>query len=340
MAVDNKNMTDKANSCIEQQKRLLRRLDDVSHYLGGVAAALYLPGINCTFDNPVRRINGRRPPLLTLEVSDDGALKFTGAISRPRGDKLVYAPIFSYDVSRPYTPRGDGQTLPANNVVLARRANELLSALSGYGRRVSFGLHEPLDGLRFPKPIREHNRIVAEDYTGVLGFEVDNPAAGLDVVSVRRRNPAAKILARHGVEYPMSLGTVELENLVAELRAEFPDDSAHIDWVAAIDALLFKREYFQFDVPVAQALTSDPDAVVKAARSRLPKRHQFEASYNDVLRAAQNPTQSLKISRLSAVQLFPVETAYDMPDDYGGSVLSQINLAPSSTRQDVVQVTA
>jgi hypothetical protein len=329
----------KVHSVIEQQKRLLKRLDDVSHYLGGVGAGLYLPGINCTFDNPFRRVDGRRPPIVTLEVCDDGSLKFTGAISRPRNGKLTYSPIFSYDVSRPYTPRGDGQSLPANNIVLARRANELLAALSGYGRRVSFGMHEALPALAFPEVIREHGRIVAENYTCVLGFEVDNPAVQLDTVLVRRRNPAEKILARHGIEYPMSVGPVELENLVTELRAEFPTDD--IDWVAGVEALLFKQPHFSFSVSRAQALVTDPDAVVSAMRALLPKRYQFEAAYSDLLIAARNPEQPLKISRLSAIQLFPIETAYDLPDGYGGSVLTRINMvAPSSTRQDVVQVTA
>lgn len=338
--VDNTNMDaeSKVNSVIEQQKRLLRRLDDVSHYLGGVGAGMYLPGINCTFDNPFRRVSGRRPPLLTLEVCDDGSLKFTGAISRPRADKLTYAPIFSYDVSRPYTPRGDNYSLPANNIVLARRANELLAALAGYGRRVSFGLHEDLPALAFPEIIRDHGRIVAENYTCVLGFEVDNPAQQLDRVPVRRRNPADKILARHGIEYPMSVGTIELENLVAELRAEFPTDE--IDWVAGVEALLFKQPYFTFTVSREQAVVTDPDAVVNAMRAALPKRYQFEAGYADLLLAARNPDRPLKIGRLSAIQLFPIETAYDLPDGYGGSVLTRINMAPSSTRQDAVQVTA
>jgi len=45
----------------------------------------------------------------------------------------------------------------------------------------------------------------------------------------------------------------------------------------------------------------------------------------------------LRISRLSAVQLFPMETAYDLPEDYSGTVLTPNNWAPSSTRPAVVQ---
>lgn len=331
-------VSEKVNSIIAQQRRLLQRFDDVSHYLGGVTAGMYLPGIDQTFDNPVRRIGGhRRPPLLTLEVKDD-SLTFSGAISRLRNDKLVYSVIFSYDVSMLYSPRGGGKTLPANNVVLARRANELLAALVAYGRRASFGMHEDLQPLRLPTVVRENGQIVAEDYSSVLGFDAENPAANIKSVDVRLANPADKILARRGIEYPLGVGQTELEDMVVEFKAAVPDFD--VDWTTAVEAILFRRAYFNVNLPLQEATLYSPESVVGAMRAALPKKYQWEASFNDLLLAAKNPNSPLRISRLSALQLFPVETAQDLPDDYAGTVLTPINWAPSSTRPAVVQETA
>lgn len=328
-------VSDRVGTIIAQQRRLLKRFDDVSHYLSGVTAGLYLPGIDQTFDNPIRSIGGnRRPPLLTLEVKDD-SLTFSGAISRLRNDKMIYSVIFSYDVSLVYTPRGGGKTLPANNIVLARRANELLAALAAYGRRASFGMHEELQPLRLPSVVREGGRVVAEDYTSVLGFETENPAADIKTVNIRLPNPAAKILARRGVEYPLGVGPAELEDMVGEFRSEAPD--FEIEWSTAVEALLFGRQYFDVSLPLAESTLYAPEAAVLAMRTQLPKKYQWEASFNDLLVAAKNPQNPLRISRLSALQLFPVETAQDLPEDYAGTVLTPNTWAPSSIRQAVMQ---
>lgn len=320
----------KVTAVIAQQRRLLKRWENVSHYLSGVCAGMYLPGIDQTFDNPVRRITGRRPPLLTLEGE---TLNFTGAISRVQNNKLVYTPIFSYDLTMPFAPRGGGRSLPANNIVLARRANELLSALVAFGRRVAFGVHEDLPVFKFPTVVRnEHGRIVAEDYSSVLGLEVDNPAATIETVTVRKPNPAAKILARHGIEFPMSVGAVELDNLVTEFRAEF--GGVEVDWSVAVDALLFQRDHCSFPVPMDEALVAAPEAVVTAMRGAMTPKYQWEASANDLLVAAANPRQPVRISRLSSVQVFPVETVQEMPEDYAGTVVTAVDWAPP-THADV-----
>lgn len=323
----NNGLTEKVHAVIQQQRRLLKRFENVSHYIGGVCAGMFLPGIDQTFDSPVRRVVGRRrPPLLIVEVTDNGALNFSGAISRLRNGKLVYSPIFSYDISMPYTPRGGGRVLPANNLVLARRANDLLSALIERARLVAFNMHPALDVLRLPRVIRDGNQIVAEDYSDVLGLEVKNPAANFETVVVRKQNPAAKILARHGIEYPLSMNSLELDDLVAEFCAEFPD--CEIDWSSAVSALLFKHDQFEFALPLSDALEQAQGAVLAAMRDELPARYRWESSDSDLMAAARNPAGHLRISRLSAIQLFPVETAYELPGDYAGSVLAPVDWQP------------
>lgn len=315
----------KVTAVIAHQRRLLKRWEVVSHYLAGICTGMYLPGIDQTFDNPVRRSSmSRRPPLLILEGDQ---LSFTGAISRPKNNKLVYAPIFSYDLTMPFTPRGGGRALPANNLVLARRANELLAALVAYGQRVANNEHDELPVFSFPRVVRNTDgRIVAEDYTSVLGFEADNPAVGLETVYVKHQNPAPKILARHGIEFPMSLTPGELDDLVVEFRAAF--NGADIEWSTAVTAILFSHPHCSFSVPLAEALVTAPDAVVAAMRARLRDKYQWEASYADLLAAAQNPAQQLRISRLSALQTFSVESAQEMPEDYAGTVLAPVDWSP------------
>lgn len=331
-------VSDKVLSIIAQQRRLLKRFADVSHYLEGVVAGFYLPGIDQTFDNPVKRLTGRRPPLLTLEVKND-SLIFSGAISRPRNNKLTYSVIFSYDVSMVYSPRGGGKTLPANNVVLARRANELLAGLVSYGRRVSFNMHEELKPLMFPRVVHDENdKMVAEDYTPVLGFETENPARTFDAVSVRRPNPADKILARRGIDYPLGVTPPELDDMVVEFKAEFP--GVELDWSAVVEALLFRKTFFTFQMAREEAVVAAQEAVVATMREALPQKYRWEASFNDLLLAAKNPQNPVRVSRLSALQLFPVETAYDFPAEYSGTVLTPNNWAPSSIRQAVMQETA
>lgn len=328
-------VSEKVLSIIGQQRRLLKRFSDVSHYVDGIGAGLYLPGIDQTFDNPIKSLAaGRRPPLLTLEVKQNSLL-FTGSISRLRNNKLTYSVIFSYDVSLAYTPRGLGKSLPANNVVLARRANELLAALVAYGRRVSFGVHEDLQPLRFPHAVFDAGKIVAEDYTPVLGYEADNPAAAIETVEVRKANPAEKILARRGIDFPLGVQPPELDDMVVEFKAMFPE--IEINWSTAVNALLFRQPHFSFQMPLADAVAAAPEAVVSAMRAAMPNKNRWEASFNDLIMAAKNPKHPVRISRLSAVQLFPVETAQELPADYGGHVLTPNNWAPSSIRQAVMQ---
>ena len=93
---ENVSVVNSVRAVCAQQRRLLKRLDTVSHYLGGIVAGLWLPGIDSTFDNPVRKASARRPVFVTLEVLDDGTLNFTGSISRLRDDKFVFTPIFVF----------------------------------------------------------------------------------------------------------------------------------------------------------------------------------------------------------------------------------------------------
>jgi hypothetical protein len=317
---------DNCRSAIAQHYRLLKRLESVRHYLEGVVAGMWLPGIDSTFDSPVRKVTGTRPVFLTVEVAGE-ALNFTGAISRLRNDKMVFSPIFAYDVSMPMTPRGGGRVLPANNLVLARRANELLGALTVYGRDVSFGVHADLQSAVFPEIICDSRGTIFEDYSPVLGYRVPNPARDISVVPLRKRNPAAKILARHGLETAEGCGQQVLDQLVADFRAEFVGFSLDVNdiYPAFVNPEML---YFTITVSLCEAVILEPQAAVNAMREALPRKYALDPGYNDLLMAAKHPEKDLCISRLSAVQVFPVETVQNLPESYAGTALAPVNWTP------------
>lgn len=334
--------TTKANNQViaacAQQQRLLRRFDSVGHYLTDLVAAMWLPGRGNTFDDPTRRVanpysrqgeRASRPILLTLEVTKTGVLNFTGAISRFRNDKLIFSPIFAYDVSMPFTNYGGGRVLPAVNLVLARRANDLLSALVRYGSDVSFGVQKPFTAAVFPKIVCDSNGVIFEDYAGVLGLRVYNPAKDIKAVDVLLPNPASRVLARHGLESIANCSHDTLTALQAEMRSFFtPEQAGHkeiVDFLSAPDAPV------KISVPLEVAVQLAPEAAAEAIRTALPYRYQQEVSFNDLLVAAKNPTEDIKISRLSAVQICDIESVQDLPDGYAGTVLAPLDWTPTDS---------
>jgi hypothetical protein len=326
IAVQQRDTHSQVYAACSQQQRLLRRLESVSHYLGGVVAGMWLPGIDSTFDSPVRRIGGRRPVFLTLEVCDNGSLNFTGAISRFRSDKFLFSPIFAYDVSAPFTRRGGGRVLPANNLILARRANDLLAALISYGRDMSFGVHAAITPPAFPKVICDAAGTLFEDYSPVLGLALPNPARDVARVPVSRPNPAAKILAQHGLDSVTGCDSSQLSQIVNEFRAQFAD--FEIDGKDVMTALNAPDSGFCFSVPFDVALAHAPQETVNAMRLALSPRYRADAGYTDLMLAAKNPSDRLYISRLSAIQIFTVDDAQDLPEEYGGTVLAPVNWVP------------
>ncbi len=315
------------STLITEHRKLLRRFNRVSHYISGICAGLYLPGVHQTFDVPMRKITGKRPVFVTLEASGP-SLSFVGAISRLKAGKLNWQSIFNYDLAIPMTPRGGGRVVSAKNVVIARRGLELLSELVEYGEAAAANEHAPLEPATFPTVVYGYGRITGEDYSAVLGFAVPNPADGLESVTARRYSAAEKVLSRRGLEKLEDIAEEMWPVLMAEFRAEYPD--FQIAGEVVLDALKTRADFVNIPLPADEALAVDPDAVVQAMRDKLSGRFRYEASYKDLLLAAANPGKPLRISRLSALQLFPVETAQDLPECYTGSVLSPVKLSEAA----------
>lgn len=320
-----KNTSRQVSTLITEHRRLLRRWNRVSHYISGICSGLYLPGIHQTFDVPIREIGPTRPIFLTLEAAGP-RLSFVGAISRPKAGKLNWQSLFNYDFSIPMTERGGGRVLSAQNTVIARRGLELLSALVDYGDAAAADEHAWLDPAMFPTVVYARGWITGEDYSALLGFLVPNPAASLESVTARRYSAAEKVLSRRGLEKLEDVAEEMWPVLMAEFRAEYPD--FQIPGEVVLDALKTRANFVHIPLHASEALAVDPDAIVHAMRKKLPGRFRYEASYKDLLLAAANPSKPLRISRLSALQLFPVETVQELPEGYTGSVLSPVKLLP------------
>ena len=324
---------DRVYALMAQQRRLLEKLESVLHYLGGVCVGQWLPGSNRTFDEPVKKVNltGSRPCFVVCEVQDDGRLSFTGSIPRAFDCRraMRFSTAFAYDITMPFARRGGpaGLSLPANNVVLAGRAVAFLQRLLGVGRAIGFNTDAGISQPRFPLPVfNRRGVVVEEDYTPVLGLEIENPTAGIRSVPIRLPNPTSAILARRGLNDVTDSNYQTLLELVAEFRAAFPGYDIPPDTIA--NAFNSSPAYFEFQAEFETALTLSPLSVVGAVRAALPLKYMLDASYSDLLRAAHHPDQPVRISRLSAMQVFSADEAQELPAGYCGNVLAPVNWAP------------
>lgn len=324
-------MSSRAAAVIRQQRKLLSRFNSVAQYLDGVGAAMWLPGVGQTFERPIRATHGLaargvRPVLLTLEVRDD-VLALTGAVSRLRNGKMHYERIFDYDFNLVMRPRGGKRVLPANNCVLARRANELLAALVNCGRDVARGLTPEIDRLQFPVLRRDAAHggdIVAEDYTSLLGMEIANPLTETAGVEMTADNPAEKVFIRAGLSCAdferVDQGTVDA--LVAEFRGLIGRAVAeHVSDEDVYAAFVSPHLPLRVRMRVSAALDVDENSVVALMRTMLPFKWRHVATRDELLAAARNMTPHVRLMRLSRVQLFDAYLSSELPEGFSGMPL-------------------
>lgn len=162
-----------------------------------------------------------------------------------------------------------------------------------------------------------------EDYAPVLGLPQWNPIAALHEMP----NPAAAIMARRGIESVETMDQATLENVADEFRKvvllgeRLADDEI-------FDALLDPGS------PVRCAAGVEGIAVGRViAAMRLAAGHsraRGEATNDDLLRAARNPSGPLYLSQLSATQIVLAEDLTQLPAPYCGNFLPQLDWAPRS----------
>ncbi len=167
-----------------------------------------------------------------------------------------------------------------------------------------------------------------EDYSQALGVPHWNPVANLHEMP----NPAAVLLAKHGVTNLESVDQRTLDCLTAEFRSacllgeRLADDEV-------FDALVNPS------APVVCARGVEEIAaerVVNAMRQAAGQsRAAFEATPDDLLRAAQNPRDPLFLSRLSVTQIVAADSLHELPAPYVGCFLSKPDWTPPRRRVSV-----
>lgn len=380
---------DETTKLIGQQIGELKRFAPLAAALSGLVALMWLPGRQKRFCGP-RAIGGsreekmRQPIAVTMEVTETGGLAFSGAVARPRNGQMVYSVIFRYEFTQPMSAGARGACLPADNLVLARRAVDMLRSLVRYGERAVsrprsvrpaaprhpsflvpfFAGQENIDMARvraltagmkvelvdaYAERLREDlcdrtslcgmtlvnsaivpPGIVAEaidretgyqSFEPVLGVPHWNPAEALRLMP----NPADALLFKHGVTDLETVQAETLDRLVAEFRQSVP-----------LGERLTEEEVFDaLCNPAAQVNCAAGFEGFEQHRVALAMRHAcgsrraaWEASDEDLLRAARDPRQPLILSRLSATQIVTAESLTALPAPYAGDLLPPTDWRP------------
>jgi len=173
------------------------------------------------------------------------------------------------------------------------------------------------------------NNLVVEDYSPVLGA-VDRPLdiGAADDVEIELPNPAAKILARRGIDDVENVAQWVLDEMSVEFRAALPDYALSEESVC--DAFLDTDSSVTVAVDIKTAIVSHPQAAAVQLRRVASGRAQREATDQELLAAALSPGQPVILNRLSKIQVNTVDAWQEsMPAWYGGDFLAPVNWKPA-----------
>lgn len=330
----------------EIQTKMVQQFDRIGHLVEGLAAVSWLPGEGKTFDDTVRYgYDAVRPLAVVLETTAHGGLTCSIAISRPHKGRLIFVTHGKWDFRAPIVPGGRMQQMDLSNPqhrLNATRAIDALHKVLDYGFALKRGEEPTLQAPRWPDVISLPNGRFVEDYTPVLGAQDRNPLGAVQEIKVTIPNPAAKILARRGLE---SAAQAEkdpalFEELAAEIRSSAPD--MELSEAAVCEALLDPDAPVSVSVDIKTAAASRPADAAQYLRRQVSRRVANEATDQELIVAALNPDRPLVMNRLSAVQLCDIADWQDMPAPYAGSLLAPVDWKPSNKFSvlDTVEATA
>jgi hypothetical protein len=173
------------------------------------------------------------------------------------------------------------------------------------------------------------NNLVVEDYSPILGA-VDRPLdiGAADDVEIELPNPAAKILARRGIDDVENVAQWVLDEMSVEFRAALPEYELTEESVC--DAFLNADSPVSATVDIKTAIVSHPQAAVVQLRRVASGRAQREATDQELLAAALSPGQPVILNRNSKIQINTVEAWQEsMPAWYAGDFISPVNWKPA-----------
>jgi hypothetical protein len=328
------------------QVKMINQFDRIGHLVEGLAAVSWLPGEGRTFDDTIRYgYDEVRPLAVVLETTANGGLTCSLAISRPHKGRLVFVTHGKWDFRAPIVPGGRMQQMDLNNPqhrLNATRAIDALHKILDFGFACKRGEAPVLAQPVWPDVLTLPNGRFVEDYAPVLGAQDRNPLGAVREIAVKIPNPAAKILARRGMD---SAAQAEkdpalFEELAAEIRSAAPD--MELSESAVCEALLDPDAPVSVSVDIKAAINTRPADAAQYLRRQVSRRVASEATDQELLVAALNPEQPLVMKRLSAVQLCDIADWQDMPAPYAGAFLSPVDWKPSSKFSvlDAVEATA
>lgn len=321
---------------LQQQSMLLEQIADRFPVLVGRAARLVVVGKNFPVSQKLYlHKRGPRPLVVIAEIRPDGRILMSGSYARynPQAHEMRYQRLFQYDIGMPFAESSVG--VPAEALVLRKR--ELVTAALALLR--SFVRDEPVAQIPMPEVGCDAEGYLYEDFSSCMGVEVKNPTAICDV-EVSLPNPAHKVFDARGVDAEDAAVAIMADGMAAtefvtDFRARLGTCSKHIPDEAIINALVNGTQMFRFEMSVLEALEHFPDECVEAVAQRLLPWQRLRVTYEDLMRACQNPTEPLVISGLSKPVVFQAEEFSPSPD-YAGDPLPVVNYMPQSASAAVI----
>jgi hypothetical protein len=157
-----------------------------------------------------------------------------------------------------------------------------------------------------------------------------------DAVEIDVPNPAAKILARRGIDDVENVAQWVLDELTTEFRAELPEHELPEESV--FEALLNTDDPVSVSVDIKTAMLHHPVKAAAELRRLASGRAQREATDQELLAAAMSPGQPVILNRLSKIQVNTTDAWQEsMPAWYAGDFLAPVNWQPAHRAAEQVE---
>jgi hypothetical protein len=323
-------------NAVRQQHQLLEQIADRWDVLVGRAARLIVVGQDFPVSQKMYLHEQRPRPLVVIaEIRIDGRILMTGSYARYNAveHEMRYNRLFQYDIGMPFAESSKG--VPAEALVLRKR--ELVTAALTLLR--SFVRDEPTKFIPMPEVGCDSSGYLFEDFSACMGVEIKNPVINC-VADISLPNPAHKVFEAHGIDaedasIAIMADGVAAENILAECKARLGPCAQVVPDSALQEALISGTPMFRFQLPVLDALEHFPEDCVEAVARQLLPWQRSRVTHADLMRACQNPTESLVISGLSKPVVFQGEE-FAVSPDYTGDPMPAINYMPASAASAVI----
>ena len=269
---------------------LLRQFTPELHYmLAGSAGVLHSGGLGAGLTEYRKPHEPNRPVAVTLEPTPSGLLMLGLVVSRPERGKLVYSKTLNrWDFSRPVgIQHGLSMRVPEHRL-LVDWGMQLLSGMITTGKKLYAG--GDLVPMVCPTML--------VPFTGEYRVDPVKLAAKPDAVISQAMVPGQTVVD----------AAVATD---ADIAAALRDNTALEDFSPVLGRMIPN--------PFAGAEAAIVDIV--ATRRKLPMSIARGATNADILSAAANPGEDMRLSRHSRVQVVAIEELYELPAPYAGSML-------------------